>query len=68
MKKEKKHICAVKDESNDFEEGDTVTICGGTRGYMGQVVTVDKVMKCSLRVIDDSGESFIKRKTCVGKE
>jgi hypothetical protein len=64
---ENKHISVERDEKVDFLEGDTVTICGGTRGYPGQVVTVDKVMRCSVRVIDDSGESFIKRKSCVGK-
>jgi hypothetical protein len=57
-----------KDEKNDtIEVGDSVILCGGTRGDAGTVVVVHEITKFSVWVLDGEGKCFLKRKHNIRK-
>ena len=54
-------------EKDIIAVGDSVILCGGTRGDAGDVVVVHKNTKFSVWVLDGEGKCFLKRKTNIRK-
>ena len=68
LKNLKLKVTEDKDENDDsIEVGDSVILCGGTRGDAGAVVVVHEITKFSVWVLDDEGKCFLKRKHNIRK-
>ena len=55
------------DEDDELVIGDTVALCGGSKGRSGERVIIHKITKKSVWVTDKDGKCFLKRKENVVK-
>jgi len=56
-----------KKQDDAIAVGDSVILCGGTRGDAGDIVVIHEITKFSVWVLDDNGRCFLKRKNNIRK-
>jgi uncharacterized protein YlxW (UPF0749 family) len=56
-----------EDDNDSLAVGDSVLLCGGSRGKAGEVVKIHEIMKMSVWVIDKDDKCYLKRKNNVVK-